>query len=133
MDPNTKELRLRLAGVVLGAVFLASGLTKWVAAPMQVRLFEELGLPMAAMFAIGTLELIAAVLVVIRRTHAYGAMIICLIMAGAIITHVMTGVALPLLFANALLFATALWVVINHRPGFLLLRTEHDEHHPKGA
>lgn len=105
--------------VLLVVVFLISGVAKLVGIEQVLMLFRQLGLPHWAVVAVGAVELTCAGLMLSWSTRAYGALGLAMVMIGASLAHVMTGVMLPLLFANAILCFIAGWVVLQHRPQFL--------------
>jgi uncharacterized membrane protein YphA (DoxX/SURF4 family) len=75
-------LRLVAAGIMLQTLFF-----KFTAAPESVYIFSKLGLEPWGRIGIGSLELIASVLVLIPRTTSYGALLAVGIMAGALFSH----------------------------------------------
>lgn len=134
MPTSASERRgavLRWLGVTLGALFFASGLTKLLGLAAWDRLFQAFGLPAWSVYLVGAIELESGVLAFMAPTRPYGAMGIALVAAGATLARAFTGVALPLMFLDALLFSAAVWIVREQRPAFLSPR-EPDEH-PHGA
>ncbi|MEW5738033.1 MAG: DoxX family protein [Myxococcota bacterium] len=127
-DSKRLERRLNVLGVFLGSVFLLTGLTKLAGAPFQERLIQSFGFPPWVLLAVGAAEVIFAALVLIPATRPYGAMGIALVMAGATLTRAMTGVALPLMLLDAVLFSAAVWVVREQRPAFLAIHWREDPH-----
>ncbi|GMU58675.1 MAG: hypothetical protein AMXMBFR34_04380 [Myxococcaceae bacterium] len=127
---DTKRLarRLTVAGVFLGCVFLLSGLSKLAGAPLQEQLFQSFGFPAWSVVAVGAAEVLFATLVLIPSARPYGAMGLAVVMAGAVLTRAITGVALPLMLLDALLFSTAIWVVREQRPPFLAIHWKEDPH-----
>ncbi|MBB3054315.1 DoxX family protein [Mucilaginibacter gotjawali] len=75
-------LRLVAAGIMLQTLFF-----KFTAAPESVYIFTRLGLEPWGRIGIGSLELIASILVLIPRTTSYGALLAAGIMAGALFSH----------------------------------------------
>ncbi len=75
-------LRLVAAGIMLQTLFF-----KFTAAPESVYIFSKLGLEPWGRIGIGSLELIASILVLIPRTTSYGALLAVGIMAGALFSH----------------------------------------------
>lgn len=108
---STNERWVRQSNQLLGAglviTFLAAGASKLLAVPMVVAQFEAFGLPRWALVAVGATELGVAALLFVRKTRFFGALAVCATMLGAAAVHLISGVALPMLFANALLFAGA--------------------------
>jgi uncharacterized membrane protein YphA (DoxX/SURF4 family) len=113
--PSSKRLgNVRSAvGLILGAVFLGTGMSKIVGVPYIVETFRQWGYPTWFRIAIGLTEILAGVLVLIPATRALGAAIIAAVMLGAIGTHVVAGqwtmVPVPLItLVLALLLVSAL-------------------------
>ena len=77
------------------------------------------------MTVIGMAELVFATLALLPRWRSYGCLGMTVIMAGAVITRVMTGVGLPLMMIDAFIFNFAGWVVREQRPPFLAVHWEH--------
>lgn len=120
-DPVRLQRRLRVITTILGVVFISAGLTKWLRFPLWVELFQRFAMPDWSLMIIGTLEVGFATLLINRSTRPYGAMGLAVMIAGMIMTHVMTAVGLPMIFPNAFLFTGCVWVVIKDRPGFMKL------------
>ena len=75
-------LRLVAAIIMLQTLFF-----KFTAAPESVYIFTKLGMEPWGRIGIGSMELIAAILIVIPRTTAFGALIAVGVMAGALFFH----------------------------------------------
>ncbi len=75
------------ASWLLAAMFLMAGATKLMGADMHVESFARWGYPDWFRLAIGTVEVTAAVLLVIPATAVLGAALISTVMAGATFTH----------------------------------------------
>ncbi|MDP1828128.1 MAG: DoxX family protein [Archangium sp.] len=116
---SRKTLLMNAATALLVVVFVASGVAKLLGVHQVKTLFGQFGLPHWALVAVGAVELTCAGLLLSWSTRAYGALGLAMVMIGASLAHVMTGVMLPLLFANAILCFIAGWVVLQHRPSFL--------------
>jgi putative oxidoreductase len=74
--------------VLLAFVFVAAGLMKISGQPMMAANFQGWGYPLWFMTLTGTIEVIAAILLVIPRFAKYGYGLIACVMVGAILTHV---------------------------------------------
>ncbi len=111
--------RIRLFTVVMGTVFVASGVAKLIGYSPTYAFFDELGLTHALVPVIGVLEMLVGVLTINRSTHSYGAVGVVVLMGGAALAHVMSGAHLYMLFLNAYFLAAAVWVVRMDRPRFL--------------
>ncbi|HEX5009559.1 MAG TPA: DoxX family protein [Planctomycetota bacterium] len=117
-QPQTPRSR-RLANLrstvalILGVVFLGTGITKLAGMPYIVQTFHEWGYPAWFRIVIGLMETAGGVLVLIPATRILGATLISLVMVGAIGTHVLAGqwgmVPVPIVtLALALLLVSAL-------------------------
>lgn len=73
--------------LVLGALFLGSGISKLVAPDFLVRSFEQWGYGSTFMTIVGLAEIVGGVLVVIPATRGSGAALLAVIMVGAVVTH----------------------------------------------
>lgn len=74
--------------LLLAAVFLIAGATKLAGAQMQVETFDRLGVGQWFRYFTGTVEIIAAILIIIPRTVLIGAALLAATMVGAIDSHV---------------------------------------------
>lgn len=110
---------MRVVTTVQGFVFLSLGASKLLGLSMATQFLERLRLPHWTLLAVGVAEFLVGILVLNRKTHSYGALGIALMMIGAALTHIMTGVMLPMVFVNAALVVSAVWVVVKDRPFFL--------------
>jgi uncharacterized membrane protein YphA (DoxX/SURF4 family) len=79
----TWGLRLLAAGLLLQTLFF-----KFTGAEESVYIFSKLGIEPWGRILSGIMEAIAAVLILIPRTTAYGALLAVGIMAGAIASHI---------------------------------------------
>lgn len=89
---------------LLALAFAAAGTAKLYGVPMLVEEFEHIGLGQWFRYLTGTLEILGAVLIIIPSTVAFGAVLLCCIMIGAIFTHVFVigGSPLPAIVLLAL-------------------------------
>lgn len=114
-------LILNVLGVGLALVFLTSGLSKLGGLPLQEQLFDAFDFPRWFMYVVGGAEVVGATLIAIPRTRPYGAVLLALVMIGATLSRAFTGVALPLMFSDALLASTCIWIAREDRPAFLVV------------
>jgi putative oxidoreductase len=77
-----------LQGLLAGA-FLMAGTTKLTNAQMQVVIFERIGLGQWFRYFTGALEVIGAILVLVRRTAGLGATLLGMILVGAVDIHLL--------------------------------------------
>lgn len=111
-------LRLVAAIILLQTLFF-----KFSGARESVYIFSTLGIEPWGRYGTGVLELIAAVLLLVPRTVAVGAVLSLGVISGAIVSHLTRlGITLPAvddhgeLFALAIaVFATSLGVLLLHR------------------
>ena len=117
-QPQTPRSR-RLANLrstvalILGIVFLGTGITKLAGMPWIVQTFRDWGYPPWFRIVVGLVETAGGVLVLIPATRVLGATLVSLVMVGAIGTHVLAGqwgmVPVPVVtLALALLLVSAL-------------------------
>jgi|GEM_PF-2919933 len=90
-----KSKALVIAGhvvaVLLAAAFIMSGLTKLSGNEGMVQNFARWGFPGFFIYVVGLTEVVAAVLLVIPKTRAFGASALVGTMVGAAGTHAMFG------------------------------------------
>ncbi|MGM4890136.1 DoxX family protein [Tardiphaga sp. 1201_B9_N1_1] len=89
---------------LLALAFAAAGTAKLYGVPMLVEEFEHIGLGQWFRYLTGTLEIFGAALIIVPSTVAFGAVLLCCIMIGAIFTHVFVigGSPLPAIVLLAL-------------------------------
>ena len=99
-----------LPAILLMLVFIPQGLAKFSNTSGWAAAFRQWGYPDWFRMLIGTLELSAAVLLLLGRTAAFGAIIIIVVMLGAWATHLifeggrhMTSEVVPLVLATIVL------------------------------
>lgn len=76
-------LRLLVAGILVQTLYF-----KFTGAPESVYIFSTLGVEPWGRLGSGVMELIAAVLLLVPRTVAKGAVLALGVMAGAILSHI---------------------------------------------
>jgi len=113
------ERRLLVVSVFLGTLFICSGLSKLLGWQLQQELFRQFGFAAWFVPVVGVLELAFAALALTPKTRAYGALGFLVLLVGAALTHVMTGVLLPFLLVHAGLIAASIFIVLKQRPKFL--------------
>src|SRR5258708_26765262 len=69
------------------AAFLFAGGSKLAAAPAMVEVFARIGVGQWFRYLTGALEVIGAVALLVPRTAFYGALLLALVMAGAVVPH----------------------------------------------
>src|SRR5579864_5239493 len=81
------------------AAFLAAGGSKLAGVPAMVEMFEKVGAGQWFRYLTGALEVIGAVALLVPRAAFYGAVLLAIVMIGAIVTHlaVLGGSPIPAL------------------------------------
>ena len=74
--------------IVAALILLQTLYFKFTGHPDSVAIFEELGMEPTGRILIGVIELIAAILLLVPMSVAYGALLGMGVMAGAIIGHI---------------------------------------------
>jgi uncharacterized membrane protein YphA (DoxX/SURF4 family) len=92
--------------------FLAQGLGKLTGMEATVAAWENWGYPMWTMYLVGAVELVGAVLLLLRRTAFIAAVVLLAIMPGAIVTHILAEewvlIAVPVI--TALVLGAIAWM-----------------------
>ncbi|AWN47711.1 DoxX family protein [Methylobacterium terrae] len=104
------RLGLLLRGL-LTAVFLAAAGMKFAALPFEVEGFARFGYPLWFMYGVGAAQALGAALLWGRGTRAHGALLLAVIMVGAVVSHLRAGdppaMAVPALVLLGLLAGLA--------------------------
>ncbi len=95
-----------IVAVLLAITFVGSGLPKLMGAAGMGARFEAWGYPAAFSYVVGLAELAGGILVLVPRFARGGSLLLSLVMAGAVFTHLRTGIGSPT-FAAALLVMSA--------------------------
>jgi hypothetical protein len=117
---SSSKTRLWVGRVLTGlpALFLVwDGLIKFLSIPQVVEASERVGFHRSTLPVLGAIEIVSVILISIRRTAAFGAVLISAYLGGAVATHVRLG---DPLFSHTLFpiyFAALIW-------GGLYLRNE---------
>jgi hypothetical protein len=77
--------------VLLTAVFLLAAGMKFASVEFEVSGFARFGYPLWFMYAVGLLQLVGAVLLWVRGYVAYGALLLAVLMVGAVGSHLRAG------------------------------------------
>jgi putative oxidoreductase len=72
---------------LLALAFLGAASGKLLGKPEMVALFEAIGIGQWFRYATGLLELTGALLIVVPRTKFFGAVLLSIVMVGAVLTH----------------------------------------------
>src|SRR5262245_40962765 len=97
-------LRLSSAGVLLQTLFF-----KFTASPESVYIFTKVGAEPWGRIGTGVIALVAAILLIVPATAAYGAILALGVMAGAISSH-LTVLGIEVMGDGGLLFGLGLFV-----------------------
>ena len=81
-------ITLRILSVLAALAFLAAGATKLGGAAAMVGVFDKVGLGQWFRYFTGTLEVAGAIGLLISRYAFYAAILLALVMVGAIIAHI---------------------------------------------
>jgi uncharacterized membrane protein YphA (DoxX/SURF4 family) len=95
--------------LLLTLAFMIAALPKLVGAHVWIVKFIKWGYPRWFLFAVGSLELVGAALLLIPRLAKYGAIVLAVVMVGAGYTHLANGEGLQVL--RPLIFLTVLGMV----------------------
>jgi hypothetical protein len=99
--------------IVAAAILLQTLFFKFTAAKESVYIFSTLGLEPWGRIGTGVVELIAAALLLIPSTVAYGAILSLGVISGAIVSHLTRlGITLPAVDDHGELFALAVTVFV---------------------
>ena len=85
--PYWSSIGLWVVRGLLAIAFVAAGGAKLYGVPMLVEEFQHIGLGQWFRYATGGLEVMGAILLLLPRKAAFGALLLICIMIGAVITH----------------------------------------------
>jgi uncharacterized membrane protein YphA (DoxX/SURF4 family) len=127
-DMAKPDRNTRVVAVLLGSVFIVTGLAKLLQLAPAVWLFDAFHLPRWTLMVVGAIELTEAVLVLVGRTRTWGALAICATMGFAALAHTVTAVGMPGLALNFGLFLVSAWLVSRSPPAAFAPDWVHDPH-----
>lgn len=131
MASATNSRLATTAATAVGLVFIVTGTAKLLRLQPVVELFSAFKLPAWSLFAVGMFELVAAVLLLVPRTRTFGAIGVCATMAGASLSHVLTGIEQEMLLVDVVFFAISAWLVLRDPPALFTIDWQADPHgHP---
>jgi uncharacterized membrane protein YphA (DoxX/SURF4 family) len=81
------NIALWVVQILLALAFLGAASGKLLGKPDMVALYDVIGIGQWFRLVTGLLEVTGAILIVIPRTKFFGAMLLVLIMVGAVLTH----------------------------------------------
>ena len=82
-----RRILLWVLTLFVAGMFLFAGAMKLSAQPMMVAMFGQIGFGQWFRALTGTLEVVGALLVLVPATAAIGALLLAVVMIGAIVTH----------------------------------------------
>ncbi|MBE0482346.1 MAG: DoxX family protein [Bacterioplanes sp.] len=82
-------MKVTIISIVLALIFFASGAAKLASLEFEIVAFERWGYALWFMYAIGAIEVIGAVGLLLKRVSALASAGLAVMMIGAIATHVM--------------------------------------------
>jgi uncharacterized membrane protein YphA (DoxX/SURF4 family) len=106
---------VRLFSLLWGVVFVGSGLFKVLMLPEQQQMLGSLGFPRWVLLMVGAFEVIAGTLILNPRWRPWAALAVMLEMVVAGAAHFISGVSVPMVLANAALFAGAAYLFFKER------------------
>ena len=106
-------------GLILAWFFVYNGWPKLVPGEAVTTRFQNWGYSQEFARIIGIFELAGAIMVLIPRTAFYGALILMVIMVGAIYTHLNTGIGSPAFAIILFVLATTQALITRRNAAFL--------------
>lgn len=104
-----KNVALWVLQIAVAAMFVVAAVPKLTGAPMVVQMFDALGFGQWFRYVTAVLEIGGAVLLIVPSLAGFGALVLAIVMVGAILAHtlVLGGSAVPaiVLLAAALTIA----------------------------
>lgn len=106
---------LCIASILLAALFVNASLGKLVSHPNVLAMFKRYGYPDNFHLAVGVIEVVGAVALLIPRVAAYGAGLLAVVMIGACGTHLKNGEMSRAAFTAVLLLVLSAITYVRHR------------------
>ncbi len=94
---DAKGAALWVVGLLLGLFYLMSAWPKLQGAEPMVERFSAWGYSAGFLRFIGALEALGGLLLLVPKLAAWGALILIVVMAGAVYTHLTSGIGSPLI------------------------------------
>ena len=108
MDTKNKSLPLSIIIILLAIMYVFTGISKLIGADSQVANFQSWGYSSGFMIAVGVVELLGAIGLLIPSTRFVAVLGLATLMVGAIGTHLINGeyvhFLLPLVLLGLLIF-----------------------------
>jgi putative oxidoreductase len=86
--PKSARVVSWIARLVAAGILGMAGVMKWISSTESIRLFQDLGAEPWGRYAMGSAELVTAVLLLVPRTAFWGGLAAAGLMAGAVLAHV---------------------------------------------
>jgi putative oxidoreductase len=116
---RTRWVGVWLAALISAATFVMAGISKLAGAPQMVEEFHRFGYPDWFRVLIGAAEVGGAIALLVPRTAILASMMLGVIMAGAVTTHLRFGETLPAM-VPLVLFVLVAAVGYARRPRWLI-------------
>lgn len=116
-----KAIALHITSGLLALAFLGAGGTKLSGAEQMVQNFARMGLPTWFLYVTGAIEVLAALLILVPKTRAFGAALLVPTMIGAALAHITSGDPASTLGAPVVLGLMSLVVLVANRQTLLAL------------
>lgn len=110
---NIKTIFIWVLRLIAAIILLQTLFFKFTASEESVYIFSTLGIEPWGRIASGIVELIAAFLILIPKTTAFGAVLAAGVMSGAIFSHLFTPLGIEIKGDGGLLFFYAVLVLIS--------------------
>lgn len=113
-----RELGAWVVAIMLAGAFLLTGGIKLLGSPEMIATFQRWGFTEWFMYAIGTIEVVAAIALLVPALAFFGALLIVAEMIGAFYTHFVAGEYAMLIVPFAMA-SMAAWLAWARRPRWL--------------
>ena len=110
---NIKTIFIWVLRLIAAIILLQTLFFKFTGSEESVYIFSTLGIEPWGRIASGIVELIAALLILIPKTTAFGAVLAAGVMSGAIFSHLFTPLGIEIKGDGGLLFFYAVLVLIS--------------------
>jgi putative oxidoreductase len=84
---DVSHVALWLLQALVALAFIAAGSAKLVGVPAMIALFDAIAIGQWFRYVTGGLEVLGAVLLIVPRTTAFGAVLLACVAAGAVVAH----------------------------------------------
>jgi len=101
--------------VVIALIFIQAAVLKLMGVQVMIEVFDKLGYPAWFRIVIGILEIFGAIALLIRSSSRYGAILLALIMIGAMISSLVKGASGDAIVPVIMLFLLV-WVAVVRGP-----------------